>query len=278
MQTNENTHCFKKHAAHSHISRPFSLSEQVALDLSKKLEEFSDGSKGLTLLSRNMKIHKRTLKRLLNLENTPTYYTLHKIYRYLHGAESDTSLLEKVPCIVRESLLKGNPQESSDEFVYSVDVEKLISSNPICSEIYILCATAPITEEFILFRFGQYGVESLNKMLSLNIIAHSVPKGTFVLGTQRTNFSPEMIKKIGLNLTDKYHKCENAHNRGENHMGFFAEGLSPSAYNEWLKIDEEAFQKKVELSKNKGAKGSIRAFTFMSTDTLVKKTQEVHYE
>lgn len=55
---------------------------------------------------------------------------------------------------------------------------------------------------------------------------------------------------------------------GENYIALYAEGLNACAYEEWLAIDEEAFSKKLQLSKNPESRGDIRAVTFMFTEKM----------
>lgn len=64
---------------------------------------------------------------------------------------------------------------------------------------------------------------------------------------------------------------------GENYIALYAEGLSEEAYNNWIKIDEEAFAKKVELSKQTHARGTLRAITFMLTEKMKLQTEK-NYE
>ena len=243
------------------------LKSQVAHDLQAHLLQFKDEKVGLRMMSNRMGIHEKTLKRIIRLENKPGYQTLYKIYRVLIGAPNDTLLFEKAPSLVRDALKKGNPKPLTKEVTYSVDIEDEILRDRCFSEIYFMAGCGPITQEYIGFRFGQHGVETMKKMLKMDVLEIQQDQ-TLVLGKNQANLSAQSIKALGLQFTDRFSRAEETDVEGENFMGIYAEGLSQDAYNEWLKIDEEAYRKKIELSRNPKSKGVIRAVTFMMSDKM----------
>ena len=245
------------------------LRSQVAIDLQIKLETFQDPKKGLKLVARSTKIHEKTLKRLLKKENTPTYLTLYKLYCYLLGTTSDSQILELVPEVVKTILLEENPKPQGTRLSFDTDIEQEIASDRVFAELYYLASTGILTKEFINFKFGEYGLELLAKMLEHDLLAVE-GQGIYKQGKTRVNVTPETIKRVGLQLVEKYTKPQNCDEKGENFIGILSEGLSEESYNEWLRIDWEAYYKKVELCKREGAKGPIRAFTFVTTDTFSK--------
>lgn len=243
------------------------LKNQVTHDLEKALVQFKDEKIGLRLLSNKMKVHEKTLKRILAGENRPGYQTLYKIYRVLLSANNDTQLMEMAPEVVANALKKGNPKTISSDIIFSVDIEEELQKDRAFLEIYFLAGTGPVTKEFVSYRFGEHGMETLKKMLKLAVL--DVQKdGTFILGKNQANLGPEAIKNCALHLLNRFIRPEATDTNGENFMGIYAEGLNEKAYNEWLKIDEEAYQKKIELTRNKENHGHIRAITFVSTDKM----------
>lgn len=243
------------------------LSHQVCKDLRKAISQYKDEKIALRMLSNKMKIHEKTLKRLLNAENKPGYQTLYKVYRVLLSAPNDTILLEMAPPIVAEALEKGNPKTINEDIIFCVDIEEEIQKDRAFLEIYFLAATGPVTQEFISYRFGEHGMEIAKKMLRIGAL--DVQRdGTFILGKNQANLGAQTIKNCALHLIDRFSRPEATDQEGENFMGIYAEGLSKEAYNEWLKIDEEAYRKKIELTKDKSNLGQIRAVTFISTDKM----------
>lgn len=249
------------------VSSGESLREIVAQDLKKELSNFNDEKKGIRILAERMGINKKTLRRLLACENRPGYLTLYKIYRAIHGTTSDTEILKLVHPTVANEIKKLNPKKLRDNINYDVDVEKILLNDPVAAEIYFLAGTDPISREMIVYRFGQYGEDRLNSLLKEKVL-QVLESGRITLGVNRANFSSELIKKCGLNLTDRYARPEETEVNGENYIAIYGNTLDEETYNEWLKIDEEAYYKKVELCKRAKNSGTIRAFTFMVTDKL----------
>ncbi|EQC48323.1 DNA-binding helix-turn-helix protein [Bacteriovorax sp. BSW11_IV] len=246
------------------------LKRQVAIDLKKKLSEFRDPKIGMRLLAEKVDVSERTLHRLLNEQNRPTYQTLYKLYRVLFSTTNDSLLLELVPPVVKDEIEKYNPNTQDKSIIYSADIESEILYDRCFAEIYFMASCYPISREFIQYRYGLSGLETVEKMIELRALKQT-RDGNYTLGDNQANFSGKTLKRAGLAIAEKFAKPENAETGGENVIAFYAEGLSDEAYEEWLKIDEEAFHKKVELANKPGAKGTKRAFTFAITDTLNTK-------
>lgn len=246
------------------------LKRQVAMDLAKKLSEYRDQKIGLRLLAEKVDVSERTLQRLLNEENRPTYQTLYKLYRALFSTTNDSLLLELVAPVVRDEIEKYNPNTQDKSIIYNADIESEILYDRTFAEIYFMASCYPISREFIQFRFGLSGLETVERMLELRALKQT-RDGNYTLGDNQANFSGKTLKRAGLAIAEKFAKPENAETGGENVIAFYVEGLSDETYEEWLRIDEEAFHKKVALANKSGAKGVKRAFTFMITDTLNTK-------
>lgn len=243
------------------------LTRQVAEDLNRALDQFKNKKKGLRILALRMGIHEKTLKRLMSLENQPGYLTLYKIYRAIVPAPNDSELLEKVPKIIREQILKNNPQKHGQGVIYNGELEQELISNRVMGEIYFLAACSAIRRDEISHRYGLFGLDVLNRMLSLGALKESSPH-LYVLGPNQANYSPEGVKRLGINLIESFFDIERSNLQGQNYIGVFAEGLSEDGYREWHRILKEAFQKMIEVTKHPGALGSIRSFCFVATDIM----------
>lgn len=252
------------------------LRNQVASDLKDRLAEFPDPKKGIKILATMMGIHEKTLKRLLEGLNKPGYQTLLKIYRCLFHTQNDSKLLQLVPSIVQKNMIRGNPNNITMNVNYTLDVERELNRDPIFCEIYFLCAADGVTKEYISYHYGRYGEKILQKMLEQEVIA-PISKNKFVLGENQASLGPETLKRIGLHLVDSFSKPENSDLSGENFCAFYAEGLSEEAYDKWIKIDEESFRQKMEITRDPSAKGEIKAYTFLSTDTLTPNKKETRH-
>lgn len=240
---------------------------QIAADLREILSQFRDPKKGLKIISVKTSIHEKTLHRLINEENRASYMTIFKLYRYILDESDDAKILDLAPPVIKDYLIQTNPQLLTEQIIFSSGIDQELSKNPVFGEIYILCGTGPLSRNEILARFGQYGLNIVEKMLKQQVLKESGLE-VYELGKNQANFGPESIINLGTHLALNHVKKINGDILDQNFMGLYAEGLSPEAYAQWLKIDQDAFRKKVSLSSNKNNLGTIRAFTFMTTDSL----------
>lgn len=231
------------------------------------LKQYKDQKKGLRILSNKMGIHEKTLNRILNGENKPGYQTIFKIYRVYFNEYNDAKVLELVPEVIRQFLLKNNAQVFSPEKNYSTIADMELQKNPIVSELYIIAATGSVSRDEIEFRFGNYGIELLNRMLEKNLLQET-HKDIFVTGLNHPVFTGDTIVAVGSAMVAGHAKPSNGEELDKNFISFFAEGLSPEGYQQWLAIDQDAYKKKYELTRESKNLGSVRAFTFMISEKI----------
>lgn len=243
------------------------LSQQVAADLSKILATSKNPKSLLKKISTKINVHEKTLERVLQQLNKPTYATVFKIYRYILNEVEDSKVIENTPDVVKEYLQNANPQQLERGVQYLSSIDDEIQKNPIFAELYILAGSGPLKENDVVTRFGQYGVQVLESMLQRMIIIERKPS-EYVLGPMQTNISPDSILRLGIQLTQNYARSDKMHERTHNYVGFLAEGLSEEAYQRWIRIDEQAYQQKLEISRDPNSLGSKKAFTFNIIETL----------
>ena len=244
--------------------------EQVAIDLNKLFQSAAHIKNKIRMISDKMEIDKKTLARLMEKTSKPNYMTVFKIYRYLLNEFDDAKLLDRCPDVIKTYLKCANTQTFEKHISYARNVSKELVSNPIFAEIYVLCSTGPLALKEVEARFGLYGKNVVDKMLKMNILAES-KKNEFVLGLNQTQFMPETIFSVGMHIVESYAKPGNTEVLSNNGIHFFSEGLSESAYQQWLIIDKDAFLKKIELANKSSSKGLKRVFTFGVVDTLEAK-------
>jgi transcriptional regulator with XRE-family HTH domain len=246
-----------------------SLKHLVSHDIKKYLKKYNNEKIGRRLLSEKSDINERTLNRLESCENKPTYRTLIKLYKAMFNVESEADLLKICPELVSKEIKKFKPSGDTQVFDFSSEIETQMYYDNVLSEIYILACCGPISRSFVQFKFGVHGIEKLEKMTELKMLKTTNGE-SYNVGNLPLNPSEKILKRWGQNLSEKYLKTDNSMVKGTNVVGFFAEGLSEKTYNAWLKIDEDAFNKKIELTKQEGALGAVKAFTYMVTDTLTE--------
>ncbi|MDD0853257.1 hypothetical protein HBN50_09115 [Halobacteriovorax sp. GB3] len=243
------------------------MKDQVAYDLDKAISQFNDPKKGLRILSSKMQIHEKTLKRLIQGENKPGHQTLYKIYRVLTDSKNDSELLDLVSPIIRDTIEKKSFKPLDQELIYTLDIEQEMIRDRAFSEIFFLAATGPLTKEFITFRYGEHGLETLKKMIKLGAIEVQ-QDGTLILGKARTNLRAESIKQLSIQMLERFLRPEATDDNNENHMAIYCEGLNDEGYQEWINIDEQAYKKKIEIANNKNYQGHIRGITFQCVDKM----------
>lgn len=243
------------------------LEVEISLVLESLLSQFKDRKKGIRIISKKMGIHEKTVIRLLNNENRPGYQTVFKIYRVFFNEFNDAKVLELVPEVVRDYLIKCNPQELIPNKNYSPLADLELQKNPIVSEIYIIAATGPVGLEDIETRFGNYGVSLLNKMLENKLLCE-VHKHVYITGDVRPVFTGETILSVGSTMIANHAKPLDEDVNWNNYISFYAEGINEETYRKWIEIDEEAHNKKLELARDSANFGNTRAFTFMITEKI----------
>ena len=117
-----------------------SVLDWVSADLNTYLDQGNDRQKRLNFLSRKIDIHKKTLQRISVKENSPSYPTIMKLYRFLYNADSDAKVLEKVPEAVKEFLNKSFPEKATRVSEFDEESFKVLTNNKAALEIYLMAA------------------------------------------------------------------------------------------------------------------------------------------
>lgn len=245
-----------------------SIQDQVSQDIGLFLQRHKDPRKGLALLATKSQIHTKTLRRLIEKEHNPGYQTLYKLYSCLIGTPDFDQVLKAAPPLVQEKLKRTDPQvKSSPLFKYTISIEQEMLKDPCFSELYVLAETRPFDGSYVRSRFGEYGLEVLQKMLQMNVL-RLLENGRYGLGTHRSPFSAQTIKAVGLRLTERYSKPSRTDENYANYMNLFFESVSENTYRKWLEIDIQAFKEKMRLLESPASRGPIPAFMFNVIDTL----------
>lgn len=252
------------------LNRELSLKQQVAHDIQNHLNQFKNESIGIRKLSEKSGVHQRTLKRLLAQENRPGYQTLVRLYTSLVEISGGQLSLSNLPKKVSTEIEKRSPVSLSQSMQYSEEASEEMLYDKVFAEIYCLASMSPITTEYIQYRYGANGVETAERMLDLGVLKYTKSR-SYTTGDKQIEFSPKLVKRLGINLVEKYSKTEDVDLAQKNLIAFYAEGLSEEGYRRWLKIDEDAYYQKIKITKEDGMLGNIKTFTFMATDTMRKE-------
>lgn len=243
--------------------------EQVAQDLEIFINSYSNRNYALRLLAKRTGINEKTLRRLAKRENRPSFSTLFRLYFLLTQATHEDEMLQRCPPVIRKEL---EQKEASTIRLKHPDPDqsflKLVQKQPLYAEIYILVA---VREELplrhIVERYGRFGVEIVESLVRMDLI-RKLDRNILVLSPGSPVFDGKMIKVIGMHFVDRFIRPENTQLKGSSALSFYACGLNENGYKKWLEIDEEAYYKKLNLSKQREYQGALTAFTFSAVDTM----------
>jgi len=244
-----------------------SVSEQVALDLARYLDSFPNKCFAIRVLAKESGLNEKTIKRLLAKNNKPTYQTIFRLYCVFLNTSDYKTLMEKTPEVIRVTLEKFSPCEGLTQESQNQNFLDLVKKEPLMAELYILAGTGPLAKNAVGFRYGQYGLEILEKLVDAELII-KIDKDTFGLSKNAPNLDGDCLKYLGEYFIHRFSKPRNAQLEGENTIAFYAEGLNDEGLKEWLSVDSKAFYKKQEIANNPKYKGNVPVFSFCATDTI----------
>lgn len=244
------------------------IPDQVSRDIDIFLKRHKDPRRGLSLLSARSQIHTKTLKRLIEKEHKPSYQTLYKLYSCLTGVTDLDLLLKAAPLSIQEKLKRSDPQlKSSASYKFTANIERELIKDPCFSELYVLAETRPFDTKYVRQRFGDYGLEVLQKMIDLKVLT-ILDDGLYGLGSVRSTFSADAIKTVGLRLVERFCKPFRTDENYANYMNLYFESVSEATYHQWLEIDGRAFKEKMKLLEDPQSRGPLPVFMFNAIDTL----------
>lgn len=248
------------------IQRELTLEEQVARDLGLYLEKFPNKTFAIRILAKESGLNQKTIRRLMARENRPSYQTLYKLYSIFLEEENYSELLKICPKVVKERIEDYNPCDDSKK-TRSIELLAQFKNEPLFAELFVLAGTSPLNKNAIAFRFGEYGLEVIDKLLKEDLL-QEIEKDTYTLSRNTPPLDGECLKFLGEYFVRRFSKPGNCQMHWQNTINFYAESLNEEGKKEWLQIDADAFYKKVEIAKNPDYRGSIPVFTFNATDTI----------
>lgn len=235
-------------------------------DIESYFASFTNRKFAIRQLSKLAGISQKTLERILAKTNNPSYQTIFKIYFVIFGTQDEQIVLEKVSSSVRTILIKANPKTLKAKKNDS-NLSVIFSNDPIASEIFVLAGLGKININAIAYQFGIYGIKVLESLVDKDILLQ-ISKQEYLLNPNHPELDGKALKELGLKFTKRYAKPLNTEVEGQNLLAFYAENLNETGIKEWLKVDTEAFHRKIKIAKDSKFQGTIKYFTFMVTDSM----------
>lgn len=250
-----------------------SVLDVVSADLNTYLDQGNDRQKRLNFLSRKIDIHKKTLHRISIKENSPSYPTIMKLYRFFYNVDSDAKILDQVPEVVKDFLNKSFPEKATQVSEFSESSFKVLTNNKAALEIYLLAVIKGLSKSELKAAFGEYGLSLIKQLIDAQLVAESSPE-MYTQGAKAFSLPPEMLVSSGNILTERFAKPSLCYLLNRNFVGFYGETLNEAAYQEWIRIDQQAMKQKIEMAQRKESKGTIPAFSFCIVETLFNEETE----
>ena len=247
-----------------------SLEDQVALDLADYLERFPNKSFAVRVLAKESGLSEKTVKRLLKSENKPTYQTIFKLYSIFFDEPDYQALLEKCPVVVSDYIKDYSPVEAQSSTTLNHELLELLKKEPLFAELLVLAGTGPLHTSAIGYRYGQYGLEVLERLEKAEVLI-KVSKESYTVSSKLPNFDGHALKFLGEYFVHRFSRPNDL--MSENTISFYAEGLNEEGLKAWLSVDTQAFYKKIEIAKNSKYKGAMPVFTFTATDKIVRESK-----
>lgn len=250
-----------------HSSQMRSVLDQVRMDLSSYIDCYSNKTFAVRQLAKESGLSSKTIKRLLAGENKPTYQTLFRLYSVFLDEQDYSLVLKKCPSLIREEIKDYNPQDKEERKFSQPNFLDVIKKEPLLIELLIQAACKPLHKSRIAFRYGEYGLELLEKLTSFNYLKE-IEENVFGITKDVPQFDGEMLKFIGPYFIHRFLKSENTQIKNQNVINFFAEGLNEAGKDEWIRIETESYYKKIEIANNSKYQGDIPMFSFGAIDNL----------
>lgn len=241
---------------------------KVQSDLLIALKEFPSEHIGVKSLATKMLLSQKTLTRILKGSHSPTYQTILKIYRYLTATSNDRETVMKMPELLAQCVISTNENFSlaNESVNFLPEISFYLKSDSVFRSIYIETAAGKIHKDKVGFEHGTHGLKVLSYMKEMNVIQEVEPD-IFTGSTNRASLDTESLHQISRFLLDNRFSPDKCNLEGENSFQVLFDGIDVDTYNEILKIDWEAKQKKLNLVKN-AKKGDIKFWSISYTDTL----------
>jgi hypothetical protein len=215
-----------------------------------------------------MILSERTLKRILKGTHSPTYHTILKVYRYLIGTNNDRETVVKMPNLLSENVLKDaeNFSIANQEAQFFSEIGFFLKADSVFRSIYIETACGELHRDKVGFEHGNHGLKTLDNMLKMEVIKEIQPS-VYSASRKRGIIDGECAHQISRFLLDYKFNPEKSNSSGENFYQVVFDGVDKETYNDLLKIDWEAKEKRLEILKN-AKKGDVKFWTISYTDTL----------
>jgi hypothetical protein len=241
---------------------------RVQTDLEAALNSFPNRAIAIKKLSQGMLLNEKTLKRIIKGSHSPTYQTILKMYRYLLATTSDRETVLRMPELLSQTVTRDfeNFSLADKEADFSTEIDFYLESDSVFRSIYVETATGTVHKQTIGYEHGVHGLKTLVYMKDMDVIKEIEPD-IFASSQKRASLTPRAAHHIARYLVDNKFDPEKCNLSGENFYQVVFEGIDTNSYNELLKIDWEAKEKRLEILK-KAKKGNVKFWSLNFTDTL----------
>lgn len=241
--------------------------DDLIYDIESYLNDFPNRNFAIKYLADQSKLSSKTIKRILEKTSRPSYQSLFKIYRVIHNTTDENEIIKKVSCRVAKVLKKSNPVNLKKYSDDQINLFQIFKENPLAGEIFLLAGSQNLSLNTIAYRYGQLGVETLEELIKHKVIIE-IDSKQYTLNSNLPRLDGKVLKELGLRMIKRFSDPSLCDEEGENIIALYAEALNQEGIAQWLRIDTEAFHKKIKIAKQSKYQGHIPYFTFQASDQL----------
>lgn len=244
--------------------------QQLRLDMIQFLDKEDSLSGGIDKLAKSTGYSSKTIKRYLEGKTTPSRDTFIKIYRVILKSNNDSETIRRMPLPVKQFVTEDISYfRDIEDKELSFELNELLLSDKTALRIYHLLHTGKVSEEKIRFKYGEFGMEIMSKLLELGA-AREVEAGVFTKYKVFNSYNIESVKASIESLIDEHLYTQKNYAKGEQLLWFKVAEVDKDIFNEVLKIQYETTGKINELLKNHEpkSKNTVRMWTTSCVDTM----------
>jgi len=251
------------------------IQKQMQLDFEYLIMGCGKTSDDLKYFEKILGINEKTLSRVLYAESIPHFNTIKQFYNFYFKLYSSPDLLMPIHETIKKYIHYLDNSASLE--IDQEDFNELLGHNKIFRDLYLFSRTGPLTKNWVIKKYGEYGLGLIQSMILEGLIVEK-NKGIYVQGPKNIlNKTPCTIKKIILGLIK-----ENLQEKASNNRVFYmVDGISSAVYRELLlkikdfesQIGEFIFKNSLStVENNENEEDRVRMFFAFSIDTISSLT------
>lgn len=258
----------------SPLSKRDEANLELKKDLVKYVENFRFQKEAWDNLTAETGINSRTLRRYYAGESRPTPHNMMKLYKvFLGHCRSLKDFSEALPKCVYDVINK-HPQfeflSFSGQKIKGIFHERM-ENDALFRKIYLRANQSnkknPLMRDWIRFKMGEMGEQTLNEMIKLGLLKES-SEGISVNADNSPDWEGELVHKMASLYAKEHFRPEAMSEDGECGVGFLTSGVSEEAYREIMIKMQNFYNEVREIANKEENKGDVKMWTSLFLDKV----------